>query len=71
MCLSCGCKLPNENHGKAGVHITYNDLVRAATAAGIKPKQALKNMRKTLKHATDEPDTSQRELTWRSEASKG
>ena len=70
MCLTCGCKLPNEDHGRAGVHITYNDLMRASDAVGISPKKALKNMRKTIKAAQDNNESAQREMAWPSEASK-
>ena len=50
MCLTCGCDLPSEKHQDVR-HFTYPDLVAAADAAGIKPKKAVKNLRKTFKHA--------------------
>lgn len=60
MCLSCGCGLPNEDHGDDR-HLTHGDLVRAAQAAGVTPKQALKNMRKTLKASKDHLATARHE----------
>jgi hypothetical protein len=33
MCLSCGCGQPHQDHGEPD-NITYEDLQRAATAAG-------------------------------------
>ncbi len=60
MCLSCGCGLPSESHGDPR-HITYNGLVQAASAAGISPKKALKNMRATLKASKDRLATANHE----------
>lgn len=68
--MTCGCNLPNSNHDQPGVHITYADLQRAGTAAGISPKKALKNMKKTLKHAKHSVDTAVTEQQWPVEASK-
>ena len=48
MCLTCGCGQPENRHGRAE-HITYSDLTAAASAAGIEPKAALKNAKKTFK----------------------
>jgi hypothetical protein len=54
LCLSCGCNSPSDSHNDSR-HITYADLVSAATAANITPKQAAKNIRKGLKASKDAP----------------
>jgi hypothetical protein len=43
MCLSCGCGMPNEDHGNPD-HITMDDLTKAATAAGISADEAAENI---------------------------
>ncbi len=43
MCLSCGCGQPNEDHGNAA-NITMADLRDAATAAGLSPEDAARNI---------------------------
>ena len=48
MCLTCGCGSPNDDHGNPD-HITHDDVKKAAEAAGIKPKKAVKNLRKGMK----------------------
>jgi hypothetical protein len=48
MCLSCGCNEPSNDHGDER-HITSARLLNAATAAGISPKRAAKNIRAALK----------------------
>lgn len=50
MCLSCGCNIPNDNHGN-DAHITYSDVVAAAGAAHIKPGRAVKNIVSTFQRA--------------------
>jgi len=47
MCLTCGCGLPNEDHGDPA-HITYNDLKKAADAAEISVEEAATNIQETL-----------------------
>jgi hypothetical protein len=44
MCASCGCGVPNDNHGDAA-NITLADLERAAEAAGVSPAQAADNIK--------------------------
>ncbi len=51
--MTCGCGLPAEKHQDVR-HLTYPDLVAAADAAGIKPKKAVKNLRRTFKKAQKE-----------------
>ncbi len=43
MCISCGCGMPNEKHGKSEL-ITKDDLDRAAKAANMSPQDAAKNI---------------------------
>jgi hypothetical protein len=47
MCLTCGCGLPDEDHGDPA-HITYEDLKRAADAAEIPVEEAAQNLQETL-----------------------
>ncbi len=47
MCLSCGCGVPDEDHGNPD-HITMEDLRKAAEAAGIDADQAADNIRATV-----------------------
>lgn len=42
MCMSCGCKQPNENHGDDR-NITMKDLEAAAKAAGTDVQGVLHN----------------------------
>ena len=44
MCMSCGCKQPNETHGDDR-NITLRDLERAATAAGTDVQGVMKNFK--------------------------
>ncbi len=46
MCTSCGCGQPNNDHGDTR-NITENDLINAAQAAEISPKQAAENIAKS------------------------
>ena len=43
MCLSCGCGLPDADHGDPN-HITFADLAKAAGAAGITSEEAAANI---------------------------
>lgn len=43
MCMSCGCKQPNENHGDQR-NITMQDLQAAGQASDISPDQVVKNI---------------------------
>ena len=44
MCMSCGCKQPNETHGDDR-HITLRDLERAAAAAGTDVQGVMKHFK--------------------------
>lgn len=43
MCLSCGCKQPNEKHGN-DANITLADIEAAAEASEISPREVVKNI---------------------------
>jgi hypothetical protein len=43
MCMSCGCKQPNENHGDQR-NITMQDLQAAGQAADAGPEQIVRNI---------------------------
>jgi hypothetical protein len=43
MCLSCGCKQPNESHGDDR-NITQRDIEAAAQAAKMEPTQVVSNI---------------------------
>ena len=50
MCLSCGCNMPNEDHGNPN-HITQDKLKKAAEAANISVQQAADNIKNGLAQA--------------------
>lgn len=50
MCLTCGCGVPNDDHGDDR-NITYADLVTAAEAAEIEVDEAVRNFQETVKKA--------------------
>ncbi|HEX6230749.1 MAG TPA: hypothetical protein VF029_03460 [Actinomycetota bacterium] len=43
MCLTCGCGKPHDDHGNPD-HITYDELKRAADAAGVTIEEAANNI---------------------------
>lgn len=43
MCLSCGCKQPNEKHGN-DANITMNDVEAAAKAGEVSTLEAAQNI---------------------------
>lgn len=47
MCLTCGCGMPNEDHGEPA-HITYEDFKKAADAAEIPVEEAAQNLQEAL-----------------------
>ena len=55
MCLSCGCLLPHEDHGKAG-YLTIEDLDRSAEIDGHTLAQAVENLVKTVEVAEREEE---------------
>lgn len=44
MCMSCGCKKTDDDHGNPD-NITEQDLQKAADAAGVSKEQAAENIR--------------------------
>lgn len=50
MCLSCGCKKPNDDHGD-NRNITMKDIDQAAQAAGTTRDQVAQNIEKTVTQA--------------------
>lgn len=55
MCLTCGCGELNADHGSPD-HITYDDLKKAAEAAGITVEEATKNFDATVAKAPKESE---------------
>ena len=55
MCLTCGCLLPHEDHGKAD-YLTIEDLEKSAEVDGYTLDEALKNLLKTVEVAKNEGD---------------
>lgn len=51
MCLSCGCGDANVRHHEGD--ITYDDLSKAASDAGIDPETAADNIHAAAKQARD------------------
>jgi hypothetical protein len=50
MCLTCGCGIPNDDHGDER-NITYDDLKAASDAAGASVEEVLNNFNETVKKA--------------------
>lgn len=50
--MSCGCGQPNEKHGD-DANITYEQLQRAAEAAGTDPESAADNIHDLAKKVRD------------------
>jgi hypothetical protein len=53
MCLTCGCMLPHEDHGKAN-YLTIEDLEAAATIDDLALDEAVKNLVATVEVAKKE-----------------
>jgi hypothetical protein len=51
MCISCGCGDPNERHNDGD--ITYGDLEKAASNAGIDPEKAADNVHAAARQSRD------------------
>jgi hypothetical protein len=47
MCLNCGCMDAHDDMGKPGVNITYEDVLRAATANGTTVEESLSTIART------------------------
>lgn len=57
MCLTCGCYLPHEDHGKAD-YLTIEDLEKSAKLDNLDLDQAVEALIKTVEVAKKEPDHS-------------
>lgn len=59
MCLTCGCLLPHEDHGKPA-YLTIEDLEKSAEIDGYTLEQALQNLIDTVQVARNEEDHAHR-----------
>ena len=59
MCLTCGCMLPHEDHGKAE-YLTIEDLEKSAQVDGYDLDEAVRNLVATVAKAKKESDHSHR-----------
>jgi len=59
MCLTCGCLLPHEDHGKTA-YLTIEDLEKSAEIDGYSLEQALQNLIDTVEVARNEADHQHR-----------
>ena len=55
MCLTCGCMLPHEDHGK-DEYLTIEDLERSAKVDGYDLDQAVENLVATVTRAKQEKE---------------
>ncbi len=49
MCLDCGCGAAHDDMGEPDIHITYEDLKRAAEANGQSVSEVLKTIAETAR----------------------
>jgi hypothetical protein len=59
MCLTCGCLLPHENHGKPD-YLLIEDLEKSAKLDGYTLDEAVRNLIKTVEVAKQERDHQHR-----------
>ncbi len=59
MCLTCGCKLPHEDHGK-NEYLTIEDLERSAAVDSYSLDEAVKNLVATVDVAKREAEHQHR-----------
>lgn len=59
MCLTCGCKLPHENHGKSD-YLTIEDLERSAALDQLSLDEAVENLKQTVAAAQQESEHQHR-----------
>ena len=59
MCLTCGCKLPHEDHGKTE-YLTIEDLERSAAVDSYSLDEAVKNLVATVDVAKGEAEHQHR-----------
>ena len=63
MCYNCGCKMPNNDMGKAE-NITNQKFDEAAKAMGMTPEESLKNARELLELVLASPQQS-KDTNWK------
>ncbi|HZP27172.1 MAG TPA: hypothetical protein VFB90_09030 [Dehalococcoidia bacterium] len=59
MCLTCGCKRPHDNHGKAD-YLTIEPLEKSARLDNLGLDEAVKNLIETVEVAKNETEHSHR-----------
>jgi len=59
MCLTCGCNLPHEDHGKEG-YLLIEDLERSAKKDDLSLDDAVKNLIATVEVAKQETEHEHR-----------
>ncbi len=59
MCLTCGCKLPHEDHGKSE-YLTIEDLEKSAAIDSYTLDEAVQNLVATVAVAKDEEEHQHR-----------
>ncbi|MBA2336890.1 MAG: hypothetical protein H0V96_03860 [Acidimicrobiia bacterium] len=55
MCLTCGCKLPHEDHGKSE-YLTIEDLEKSAAIDSYTLDEAVQNLAATVAVAKSEEE---------------
>ncbi len=59
MCLTCGCKLPHDDHDKAD-YLTIEDLEKSAAIDGYTLDEAVQNLVETVEVAKQEGEHQHR-----------
>jgi hypothetical protein len=59
MCLTCGCMLPHDDHGKPD-YLTIEDLETSAAADSMSLDEAVRNLVATVEVAKGEADHEHR-----------
>ena len=59
MCLTCGCELPHEDHGKAD-YMTIEDLEKSAKLDNKSLDEAVQILQRTVEVAKREPEHQHR-----------
>ena len=59
MCLTCGCELPHEDHGKAD-YLTIEDLEKSAKLDNKSLDEAVQILQRTVEVAKREPEHQHR-----------
>jgi hypothetical protein len=59
MCLTCGCELPHEDHGKSD-YLTIEDLEKSAKLDNKSLDEAVQILQRTVQVAKQEPEHQHR-----------